>query len=582
LGLALLAATAHAQSVTGFELERLRLQPGAASGLLVDSADFLDAFGYRAALTLHDEEAPLVLRVNGPAEAVVARRLGLHLSAAFAPTEWLEVGAQLPVILDQRSDLPGQSVTASGVSGTPWLSLRAAPWQQRRGHPLDLSVGVALGLPVGSAAALSRDEPVAWAPTLAVGRTFGWLRVGGNVSLLVRPARLVTPPAVVPLNEVGGVVSTAVVLATTGRGLRGELSGRLDVPTTQTQLGGEVDVGLRLPLGARLEVYLVGGPGFGAMPGTPAYRVLAGVALVPPPAAPVSPRCAPGALGPPAECPEQDFDGDGVLNRDDACPEALGTAARGGCPEVDTDGDGLLDSSDACPQAPGAREARGCPPPDGDGDGVPDVKDACPAAAGDAVHDGCPDSDGDGLFDDVDRCPALAGVPEAKGCPDADGDGDGLVDRLDACRNEAGPRENFGCPAGSRQLVSLEPGRLVIREKVSFASGQAAVLPRSFPLLQQVARILKEHPDVERVTVEGHTDSQGPRELNLSLSQARAEAVRRSLVEAGVAPERLAARGFGPDRPLESNATAAGREVNRRVEFVITSAERSKKPVSAQ
>jgi outer membrane protein OmpA-like peptidoglycan-associated protein len=74
---------------------------------------------------------------------------------------------------------------------------------------------------------------------------------------------------------------------------------------------------------------------------------------------------------------------------------------------------------------------------------------------------------------------------------------------------------------------------------------------------------------VERVAIDGHTDDQGVPAANQRLSLARAEAVKAYLVVAGVPPERLEARGFGQARPLTSNATPAGREQNRRVEFII-------------
>ncbi len=106
---------------------------------------------------------------------------------------------------------------------------------------------------------------------------------------------------------------------------------------------------------------------------------------------------------------------------------------------------------------------------------------------------------------------------------------------------------------------------------MDFASGKSIIQPRSLPLLDQVARVLREHPEIERVRVEGHTDDRGKAEANRALSQARAEAVRDYLVKQGVEGGRLEAKGFGPDRPVTSNKTAQGRATNRRVEFVIIS-----------
>jgi outer membrane protein OmpA-like peptidoglycan-associated protein len=88
-----------------------------------------------------------------------------------------------------------------------------------------------------------------------------------------------------------------------------------------------------------------------------------------------------------------------------------------------------------------------------------------------------------------------------------------------------------------------------------------------------VAGILKDHPEVERVSIEGHTDSRGARANNLKLSEARAESVRQWLLQHGVDRKRIAAKGYGPDRPIGSNDTDKGREENRRVEFLIVGAE---------
>ena len=85
----------------------------------------------------------------------------------------------------------------------------------------------------------------------------------------------------------------------------------------------------------------------------------------------------------------------------------------------------------------------------------------------------------------------------------------------------------------------------------------------------QVVSVLETHPDIALVQVEGHTDSVGSERLNTALSQARAESVVAYLVAHGVASSRLVARGFGPSRPLASNATRTGREANRRVEFRV-------------
>ena len=109
----------------------------------------------------------------------------------------------------------------------------------------------------------------------------------------------------------------------------------------------------------------------------------------------------------------------------------------------------------------------------------------------------------------------------------------------------------------------------MIRQKVFFDTAKATIKNKSFGLLNQVAKILTQHPELGRVSIEGHTDSVGKPEANRTLSQGRAESVRAYLIKQGVDSARLQAKGFGPDRPFGTNLTAVGRENNRRVEFVV-------------
>jgi OOP family OmpA-OmpF porin len=81
-----------------------------------------------------------------------------------------------------------------------------------------------------------------------------------------------------------------------------------------------------------------------------------------------------------------------------------------------------------------------------------------------------------------------------------------------------------------------------------------------------VAASLVGNPQV-RIEISGHTDSTGVRTRNIALSQARAQAVRAYLASQGVTPDRMVAKGYGPDRPVATNKTPAGRQQNRRVEL---------------
>jgi outer membrane protein OmpA-like peptidoglycan-associated protein len=178
-----------------------------------------------------------------------------------------------------------------------------------------------------------------------------------------------------------------------------------------------------------------------------------------------------------------------------------------------------------------------------------------------------PDGDGDGIADAEDRCPGAAGPAENGGCPDEDRDGDGIADRSDECPDLAGPAEHRGCPPKS--AVKLEGDRIEFEGTLYFAVASAVIQRRSAEVLDGIAKVIQAHPEIERIRVEGHTDSRGARAYNLALSQHRADSVVRALVARGVDADRLRAVGLGPDRPVAPNATAEGRAKNRRVELHV-------------
>ncbi len=142
-----------------------------------------------------------------------------------------------------------------------------------------------------------------------------------------------------------------------------------------------------------------------------------------------------------------------------------------------------------------------------------------------------------------------------------------LKQKLDAYAKEHGLSHDVQTVIDRRGLVVR-----VLTDQLLFASGQATLQPVGFPLLNEVAQLLnvdKSHP----ITVEGHTDnvpissSQYP--SNWELSTDRATTVVRYLIAKGVNRERLGAVGYADLHPIASNATAAGRARNRRVEIVL-------------
>jgi outer membrane protein OmpA-like peptidoglycan-associated protein len=250
-----------------------------------------------------------------------------------------------------------------------------------------------------------------------------------------------------------------------------------------------------------------------------------------------------------------------VLGRPEAAPVNV---------VMDSDGDGLVDRVDKCPMEPGVG-ADGCPIKDGDGDGVADADDKCPGVKG-APPDGCPtvkDSDGDGVRDDKDKCIEIKGEPP-DGCPsDLDSDNDGIIDARDKCPTEAETKNGFedadGCPDELPAQVKSFTG---VIQGIEFDREKATIRPSSAQALDRSASVLAEFPSL-RVLVIGHTDDTGGRDKNVKLSTERAEAVKAYLVSRGIEPSRIQTRGAGPDEPLDTNATAAGRQRNRRIEFKL-------------
>jgi outer membrane protein OmpA-like peptidoglycan-associated protein len=259
-------------------------------------------------------------------------------------------------------------------------------------------------------------------------------------------------------------------------------------------------------------------------------------------------------------------------------------AATTAVADGDRDRDGVLDSLDGCPDLAedmdGFEDADGCPDADNDKDGVPDAQDRCPLEPEDKDgfedQDGCPDPDNDkdGVLDAQDRCPLEPedkdGFEDQDGCPDPDNDKDGVLDAQDRCPNEAGSPDHEGCPAAEAPAkAEIADKSIELKESVLFGLNSAEIESASGPLLDDVARLLTSHPEIELVSVEGHTDDRGSAQHNRDLSQRRAEAVVKALVERSIASTRLKAQGYGPDHPLLPNTDAASRAKNRRVELQI-------------
>lgn len=523
-------AAAVAQAPQLFDLERLTLDPSAVSSMVVGTGEVRPVGQSRLSLAAHYENRPLVLLDDGTVRGggllrtgtrdgdVVEHRVTGHLGISIQATEGLEVNFRLPYVAWQDPSSNMAPGLAPDGLGSPSVGLRYQLRKQGADMPLNVAFAGEALLPVGSTDALAGTEEWAFTPRFELGHRFGAFVVGGQVGALLRRH---TTDFGGDNGKLRSEMQAGAVIATTGAPLRGELSVRGSVGGTVEQ-NFEVLAGARYAFLSDFEAFALAGPGFLEAPGTPRFRGVLGVAWVPPaprkaPApAPVAAKpadpCAAGAAHTPEQCPALDDDQDGILNKDDACPLVAGIAEERGCPAKDTDGDGVQDHQDKCPTVAGVAELGGCPAVDADGDGVPDHKD---------------------------KCPAVAGVADNAGCPPA------------------------------KAKLNVETKRIDILEKVYFDTGKATIQDRSFPLLDEVAQVLKDNAQIAKVLVEGHTDNTGAADFNTYLSAERAKAVKAYLVGKGVDAARLDSKGFGPTKPVGDNKTKEGREQNRRVEFTI-------------
>jgi OOP family OmpA-OmpF porin len=165
------------------------------------------------------------------------------------------------------------------------------------------------------------------------------------------------------------------------------------------------------------------------------------------------------------------------------------------------------------------------------------------------------DRDGDGIADNLDKCPDQPedynGVQDDDGCPDIlETDKDHVVD------NPPVPGE----PLTLEQVVTLPA-------PIEFKFDSAIMLPGAEIYLNQVLAILKAHPEVTRLEIQGHTSSEGGYDYNMRLSDSRAKAVYQWLVDHGIDGQRLTPHGYGLTQPMFPNDTEPHRQRNRRVQF---------------
>jgi outer membrane protein OmpA-like peptidoglycan-associated protein len=282
-----------------------------------------------------------------------------------------------------------------------------------------------------------------------------------------------------------------------------------------------------------------------------------------------------------------DTDKDGVPDGRDQQPNTpLGAKVDSRGVAIDSDGDGVPDGIDKEPNTP-----KGYPVDkwgvslDTDGDGVPDGKDKQPN-----TPKGYPvdefgvalDTDGDGVPDGKDKQPNTPkGYPVDEWGVALDTDGDGVPDGKDLEPNtpKGSMVDEYGRAIKEKEKTFIQEG-IIRLNAVYFDVGKAVVKPESFDALNEVTEILIKYPTL-KIEIQGHTDNTGSAAMNRQLSQKRAQAVLDYILkrDPNIKSTNFTVVGYGPDRPIADNKTAEGKQLNRRVEFVVLNKEELKRVV---
>jgi OmpA-OmpF porin, OOP family len=559
-------------------------------------------------LMLNYQQRPYTAYVQGSTPGtvnIIDNQLTAELDAAIGLFGRYQLGIGLPF----TPYLDGDEINAMGLpanlhlreSGIGDVRLEGKAHLTTRGDDdqYDVAISAGLTLPTGHTGgrAYLGDKTVTGRIKAIATAEFGPVRAAANLGLLIRETSNSFATELGPQLLYGAAAAygvdkkTDVILELYGRsGLNQFASFYNDVNPFEVDLAG------RRAVTGMWSVTAGVGRGLGNGVGAPDLRLFAGVAFNP---------------------DYRDRDHDGVYDINDKCPDQPedrdGFEDADGCPDPDNDRDGIPDATDKCPNDPEDidefQDADGCPDLDNDQDGIPDLNDACPNAPEDGKgkfpHDGCPstteDSDGDGIPDAVDKCPDEPedkdGYQDADGCPDPDNDGDGIPDNFDNCPNDPedadgfqdedgcpdpdndkdgipdatdkcpnqpetlnGIKDDDGCPDPGPEWVRLGQGRIEVDERIGFVGhgGKLALSATSAKVVNDVALVMKGHPEITRLKIEVKTPG-----VPLLETQKRAEAVRDFLVSKGVDAGRLdpVGLGAGPTRidfTIEATAPAPG------------------------
>jgi OOP family OmpA-OmpF porin len=630
LGAALfVGAPAYAQTTPApqqgeFNVQRFEPTPGSNNFFTVAGARMTGNWGWSAGLLFNYQREPYVVRScisqtncsepsasNTQTVPVVSDQLTWDIMASISPVKFLQVGLRVPLtyVTGAGLDLTDGSPAEAGVNafglGDPGVELKV----RVLGDPSDpfvLGVAGDVAFPVGnliSPGTNLSNSSVSGGVRAILDGNFGPVSLGLNLRAALREDATIATTTIGPEFRYGAALGyrPSPIFRAFLEGFGGTRFSSLNgTNSLEALLGLEV-----APLDSGLTIRAGGGAGILQGVGVPLAR---------------------GIIGLHYSREDGDKDGDGIGDRDDKCPTVKEDFDKweddDGCPEDDNDRDKVPDATDKCPNVSetinGFQDEDGCPDdlPDRDKDGIQDSDDKCPDEAGKMRLKewyGCPDKDGDNIPDKIDQCIDKAedtdGFQDTDGCPEPDNDQDGILDEVDECidqpeikngfkdedgcpdeapdkdkdgipdnvdkcpnqpENLNGFEDDDGCPDKGISLVQITDDDIKILQKVEFATGSDKITGKtSFTVLDAVVSALKNNPQLFLVEVAGHTDNAGDATMNRTLSQKRAEACMKYIVDKGIGAHRLQAKGYGPDAPIADNKTGLGRQKNRRVEFKI-------------
>ena len=630
---------ALAQAQQGeFSVQRLEAAPGPNNILSTERVRMSEQFGWSASLLFNYAREPFVV-VSCVAEtncdepnaenvedvAVVSNMMQFDVMGSFNPVDFLQIGLKVPLAYVNGSGIDPDTGTAlpDGLNAFGLGDILLEGKIRFFGNSTSL---VALGgavdvsAPTGHATAensyIGNDAPV----------TVGWRGIADfqiekffttvNLRGVYRGENTLGTTTVGPLEfryaaGLGYDITPIFRVMAEGFGTT-QFSSNKGTNTLEADAAVVIS-----PLSTGLAFTVGGGPGIIEGVGVPLFRVVGGISFTMESGDKDGDGISDNADKCPTlkedldkfedddGCPDDDNDKDTIPDAKDKCvdkPETInGYEDTDGCPDevTDTDKDGIPDPSDKCVDKPGkvrSAEFYGCP--DTDEDGIPDPADQCPNEKEDTDGfkdtDGCadPDNDLDGVPDELDECgeePEIKnGFKDTDGCPDEvpDSDKDGIPDNVDKCPTKPETLNGFededGCPDRGVSLVEVGTDEIKILQRVEFETASEKIQGKqSFSVLDAVAAALKNNPQIFLIEVSGHTDSQGDAKFNKELSQKRANAVVTYLTGKGTAASRLQANGYGQEKPISDNATNAGRQKNRRVEFKVLHSTKVKKEEKA-